>query len=234
MIRLLLVELALFFMMCVLWNTSSISEVPGFENCEEGTVIVMGNNVNVRKEPAIGSDVLFQLNFGTYVKILTKNTTQVTINGNSGNWVFIDTCTMVGFSEETIKGWMFDYYLGYYNKFEPVTDWNIKELNETAIDTVYKYKFQNSGEFALFESEYVKFKEKEKCKNNGGMFDTKESTCNYSGKIYLFRNLYWLKVNEKQDGGKEYLVKCKDGKLRFFHHLSYWGQSETEKSKCLD
>ncbi len=75
------------------------------------TYILTGDNVNVRSEAATNGAVLLKLSKGAKVTLLKRSDVALTVGDKKGYWAFIDTGIAKKDGEETIKGWVFDYYL---------------------------------------------------------------------------------------------------------------------------
>src|SRR4030042_4584150 len=104
---------------------------------------VAGNNINVREKPEINSKVIAQLSLGYDVTVLNKKKSKVTFDGKDGYWVFVDTGLCQENCKTTKKGWVFDYYLAYDNKFIKVTNWKYKSFSMCAGDYCPSYEFTN-------------------------------------------------------------------------------------------
>lgn len=113
------------------------------------SVPVLAENVNLREKPSINSNVVFQLPIAIDVVILHKSGDKVTINGLSGEWVYVDTNIRINnTTNETIKGWIFDYYLGYKEKFFRVMKWKKQTFTYTAGDYTPVFEIQENGTFS--------------------------------------------------------------------------------------
>ena len=73
--------------------------------------ILTGDNVNVRAEASPKGEVLTMLSKGAKVKLLERSDKALTVGDKKGFWARIDTGVMDEKKGETIKGWVFDYYL---------------------------------------------------------------------------------------------------------------------------
>jgi hypothetical protein len=169
-------------------------------------LIITGENVNVREKPSIDSKILTKVNLGRYITILNKISKNVTIDGKTGMWVYIDTRQIPENKENTIKGWVFDHYIGYKEKFIKVTKWRKFELKDIIIDDDWYYLFNDDGSFILKKS-YYKCDDKtpEICKKAQGNFNDQDCLCYFKGHIYKLNNLLWAKIDSIKDGGDNYL-----------------------------
>ncbi len=70
-----------------------------------------GDNVNVRAEAATNGAVLVKLSKGAKVTLLKRSDAALTVGDKKGFWAYIDTGITNKAGNETIKGWVFDYYL---------------------------------------------------------------------------------------------------------------------------
>ena len=90
-------------------DTSGSNEQPSSEQTGQ-TYILTGDNVNVRAEAATNGAVLVKLSKGAKVTLLKRSDTALTVGDKKGFWAYVDT-QVTNKDGESIKGWVFDYYL---------------------------------------------------------------------------------------------------------------------------
>jgi uncharacterized protein (TIGR02145 family) len=72
-------------------NTPSDNEIPVDRGSEVLFICsVVGKNVNIRKENNTNSEVLFQLNEGDKLNVLDMDGSEITLNGKTGKWYYIE------------------------------------------------------------------------------------------------------------------------------------------------
>lgn len=196
--------------------TVTRSASPAEENVEY--MISWTNNLNLREGPGINYNPVYyitgtrketmQLIIAQSVKVLKNSDSEEIINGNKGHWVYVDTGAYDLKRNESIKGWVFDYYLAKKEDFRPLNSLpeNL-ELKFGMGDALVHYKFYKDG-----RAEYIHDNER-----NKGKIDT--------GRLYIEkRNLIVvIKWDEHKDlflWSDEFLFKngtlcvpgCEDGR----------------------
>lgn len=83
--------------------------------------VVVYDKVNLREKPDLNSKVIGILRVTHVVKIIEGKNDIVSIGGNYGKWVYVDSIRYDNKGNE-IKGWIFDYYLADKSKFVPVKE----------------------------------------------------------------------------------------------------------------
>jgi len=188
-------------------------------------VPIATENVNLRISPDIKSSVLYQLMIGENVEVIKVNEQIVNLNNLSGKWAYIKTYR--GLPEGQDKGWVFDYYLGYENRFVKVTEWKYRDFATCVGDYCPSYRFRENGTFEVAlpmcaggictEEQILN-----ECKINGGKFTeegfykkegffTNQKFCYNSGQLFIYQNLIWAKCNNSNL--KKYLFITKKDEL---------------------
>ena len=73
--------------------------------------ILTGDNVNIRSVPSMNSSVLYMLKINSKVKLIYRSDIELSAGDKKGYWAYVDTEIKDEKERETIKGWVFDYYL---------------------------------------------------------------------------------------------------------------------------
>jgi hypothetical protein len=113
----------------------------------ESKLIVVGTNVNLRIQPTIEAQVLESLKLAQEVEVKEKKAEKVVIDGKVGSWVYVDTHSRESLEQDTIKGWVFDYYLAGIDKFKKVTKFRESKINTMVGDTLIYYEFLKDGSY---------------------------------------------------------------------------------------
>ncbi|TGM30024.1 SH3 domain-containing protein, partial [Leptospira selangorensis] len=85
--------------------------------------IVAANNVRMRSKPSLKSNIIKNLNIGTYVNIIFIDEEIQNIGGLEGNWTYVKE------NKNNEKGWVFSYYLATPSKFKIVNSWHIQKIH---------------------------------------------------------------------------------------------------------
>lgn len=139
--------------------------------------------VNIRERPSREGKVIGQLSHGTYVEILEKNSETQNIDGLIGKWVLVEGEVRnpdfelnsnewsKRFTYIRIKGWVFDAYIAYPEKFKKVTNFNNYKLVGCIGDWCKNYEFYQDGTYIskTRDEKYMEVVSK--------------------GDVYLFRNI---------------------------------------------
>ena len=88
-----------------------LKETGGQLNTPSILYLLTGDNVNVRAEASTNSAALVKLSKGAKVTLLKRSDIVLTVGDKKGFWAYIDTGVKDKKTGETIKGWVFDYYL---------------------------------------------------------------------------------------------------------------------------
>lgn len=123
------------------------------------SVVVVGNNINVRKNPTTTSPIVYQLKIAERVKIIKRSSVVYSNKQVKGIWVYIDTeYTKVG-ENESIKGWVVDYFLAKISSFKKVNDFISCGIDDTIGDWHMKYDFYKNGTYRREDRDYNSKKE---------------------------------------------------------------------------
>ena len=189
----------------------------------EKIFLISVDNLNIREQPNKTSKVLIQLPVCSPVNILKTNNQTEVIEGKSGKWVYVDTY-MINKSnkKDTIKGWVFDYYIGYKNKFSKVTDWKIKNFEYCDGDYCVLVQFDNKGFFTYSYDTTELFADCNECKCLLKSEKQNGKKCFGKGQVFKFNKLIWL----KKDGETN-----KDSKIVY---LTTKGDLCAHPSECIN
>lgn len=171
--RIIKLILVLFFINFSLLFSQDI--IPDFLGKDVG--IVVGDHVNVRKEPNLSSDIVFKQNIATKVIIITRSNKRINVDGKEGEWVYIDTRYYSDNNiTETIKGWVFDYYISDLSNFKRMDNSNECYIEAWSGDYLFSLQINKDGTY--------KRKNYDEAKDNF-YFTT--------GKLYKYRNVIFAK-----------------------------------------
>lgn len=112
------------------------------------SMIVVGDNVNVRTVPDGKAPIIVKLYNTNTVLLLKISQKAEVIMGFPGKWVYVDTQVYPQDNlNDTIKGWVFDYYLARDNQFQKIQ--SIKKCSVEAMigDSVMSYKVNSDGSY---------------------------------------------------------------------------------------
>lgn len=123
---------------------SSFSDVVSKNN----SLIVVGDNVNLRIEPHSSSRIVFKLYITKTVRVLQRTGRKVTIDDKLGEWIYVDTGSYKkGSLDETIKGWVFNYYLADFEVFKPVDKFRDCSIEGMVGDAIIVYEIFKDGTY---------------------------------------------------------------------------------------
>ncbi len=145
----------------------------------ETRVVVVGNNINVRKDPTTKSPILYQLKLAERVTILKESNIVYLSKQAKGNWVYIDTEYTKVDHKDSIKGWVVDYFLAKYSSFKKVNNFLSCSIEGTIGDWHMKYVFYKNGKYRREDYDY----------------STRKRIYKF-GKIYKYRKVLFLKDND--------------------------------------
>ncbi|MGV7927919.1 MAG: SH3 domain-containing protein [Spirochaetota bacterium] len=175
----------------------------------DGTILVVGDKINVRKEPDTGSEIVYQLRISKRVKILKTSMKKYNSNGIDGQWVYIDTQYTKPDASESIKGWVVDFYLADYSKFKKVKNFLDCKVKGTIGDWVMDYQFQENGKYKRFDEN-----------------DSSDNKICKSGSIYQYRKVLILKDDDGSSIDYFYFDEN--------NHLCHYYRDKEGKSFCFD
>lgn len=177
-------------------------------------IIITGNQVNVRNLPSINSNVLVRMYIGNFVELIKVKDKIIEINGKKGRWAYINTRNLI--NDKVIKGWIFDYYLGYRWKFKKLKSLEYKKLVLYNAGQEYKFTFYSNGRFRLKEPPWRcnnKIKSKQVCRKYGGIFNANDCSCIYTGQLYKFKEFIWAKMDNVKVISNDKFIYVHNNKL---------------------
>jgi len=182
----------------------------------EKMIIVTGDGVNVRRKADISGKVLMILPKGKLVEYIKQNDEVKMINGISGRWILVNTKRYKNYNDnKTVVGWIFEEYLGTSDKFKKVEKWNIPHYDGSVVDTNVEFDFNKDGSFKMYISypfSMTEDKMKEIAKILKGEYDRKKKKIRLEGQLYVYKDIYWTRV-ETQEGGGNYYFFLKNGEI---------------------
>lgn len=147
------------------------------EKLDNNYRIVVGENVNIRSEQNEKSLAIGKIYIATKIQILKKTNTKIKIGDKVGEWVFIDARYYKKGTDETIKGWVFDYYLADLDVFEKMNSFKNCKIEGSIGDYVMSYEFCKDGTYKRKILEY------------DGMNYEKSTIRLVKGKLYRYRDV---------------------------------------------
>ena len=113
----------------------------------EKIYVVVGDNINIRTEPDIKSNILNKLRIGQTVKILKRTNKKIKIGDDIGEWVYIDPSMFKKGTTELLKGWIFDKYLAQFKDFKVITDFANCKIDDYEGDWLFSYEIYKNGTY---------------------------------------------------------------------------------------
>ncbi|TDY73008.1 SH3 domain-containing protein [Leptospira meyeri] len=168
--------------------------IQSLEAIEKYTPIA-GENVNVRKDPNLNSQVIIQLPISHLVKVIPNRKVKATVNNTNGYWIYVET----GYSSKNKinDGWIFDTYLGTTEKFTRPTQWHFKEFHGNSGDyslslkmnknATYNFSYELCAGANCNQNSFCSNKLDKKIVKNGYIL------CEGTGIIKVYKDLVWLK-----------------------------------------
>lgn len=145
----------------------------------DSNVMVVGDKINVRIKPDSQSKVVYQLRLAENVKIIKKSGIRFQGKDIQGEWVLIDTEFTRPGETDSIKGWVVDYYLADYKKFQQAKTFTQCSISGIIGDWHMDYNFFKTGTYKTVRKDYETKKEKLT-----------------TGKIYIYRKVFILKDDD--------------------------------------
>jgi len=180
----------------------------------EQILLVSVDNLNVRENPSIKAKAIIKLPVCSPVNILKVNSAKDVIDGKSGKWVYVDTYYPSKMNQkETIKGWIFDYYLGTKDKFSPVSVWKVKKFEYCDGDYCVYINFSSNGFFTYSYDTTDLFSDCKDCKCLLKSEKQVGKKCNGKGQVYKFNKLIWLKKEGESAKESKIVYLANDSKL---------------------
>jgi hypothetical protein len=166
-----------------------------FETAYQRFVVITGNVVNLRTRPDVTSHVIVQLPVTRKVTALYAQPEEKTIGGMKGRWVFVRDAASIN-----TRGWVFDHFLGYTDRFTKPERWVIREIRVILGGRLTVYKCTAAGRFETAQNELLYKK------------DGKKTAEKKAGEILQCKNVIWLK-KEGPDDHPVFFYVLSDGKL---------------------
>jgi len=173
--------------MCVSLNYNELSN---------NYLIIVGDNVNIRIEPNIKSEIILKLNIGDKVKVLKRLNNKIIINGAEGIWIYIDSCRYKNDNlDETIKGWVFSNYAVSINQFKLLNNICQFQIVGWVGDYLLSYNVYGNGSYKRKIYDY----------------DHNKYISGITGRIYKFNRVLLALDNDKK--GYEIFYFVGDNKI---------------------
>src|SRR4030042_1282261 len=122
-------------------------KLQALEKLDNNYRIVVGDNVNIRSEQNEKSLVVAKIYIATKVQILKRTNKKIKIGDKEGEWVFIDARYYKKGTRETVKGWVFDYYLADLDVFEKMNSYKNCSIEGMIGDYLLSYEFYKDGTY---------------------------------------------------------------------------------------
>ncbi|MBN1497760.1 MAG: hypothetical protein JXA07_13375 [Spirochaetes bacterium] len=153
-----------------------------FETAYQRFAVVTGNVVNLRTRPDLTSRVVDRPAATRKLTVLYVKPEEVTIGGMKGRWAYVRDSVNIN-----LKGWIFDYFLGYVGCFSRPREWNIREIRVILKGKVTVYRCTADGRFTITQDEMIY--EKDGASNRPAV----------TGDILRCKNVIWLKKDRPDD-----------------------------------
>ncbi len=153
-----------------------------FETAYQRFVVVTGNVVNLRSRPDLTSQVLARPAVTRKVTVLYVRPGEETIGGMKGRWAYIKDGADIN-----LRGWIFDYFLGYVSCFARPEQWKIREIRVILKGKLTVYRCTADRRFEVVQDEMIYKK------------DGNKKTDAVSGDILQCKNVIWLKKDRPDD-----------------------------------
>jgi len=148
------------------------NDKPVLVKFDNGYCDVLATKLNVREKPDLNSKILTQKNFASGVKILKRSGKFEVINGVKSEWVYIDSERFDESGNDTIKGWVVDYYLSDLSEFKPITSFGDYYIEAILTEFYVRMNFYPDGTFTAIQ------------------YDRETQTeSEIKGQLYQFRNV---------------------------------------------
>lgn len=121
---------------------------------------VVTHELKVRNAPSLKGKIIATIGITDRIYVIKSNRSYKYISGHKGRWIYIDTRLFSQKLQSTIKGWVFDYYIGYYHRFRPLYKWTSTELVLARADTAIEIRIHTTGKFVLSIIDYSTSKTK--------------------------------------------------------------------------
>lgn len=181
----------------IIFSTQVFSE-EYFPKMENSRYLVIGDNVNVREKPNLKSNPIEKLRLLSIVQLIKRSEIKEKIGNFEGRWVYIDTNICGKNCNETIKGWVFDYFLSDGSNFKKVSTFKRCLIEGNVGDTLISIDIFDDGKYNRKRIEY----------------DT-DKLSYHRGQLYKFRNVIIARDNKGDFYLPLYLRK--DGVLCSMH-----------------
>lgn len=144
----------------------------GLNKLDNDYRIVVGDNVNLRSDDNEKSQVIGKIDIATKVRVLKRTNKKVKVGDKEGEWVYIDSRFFKKGTNETVKGWVFDYYLADLDVFKKIDTYRECKIEGMIGDYLLSYEFYKDASYKRKILEYEK-----------------NSTRFVKGKLYRYRDV---------------------------------------------
>ncbi len=201
--------LASFVFLIITFNYSAAETYSG--------IIILGDNLIIRENPTQKSKSLGLLFKGQVIRLIDKSSKIEIINGKKGEWIYVGLSIDVTVSKDEVRGWIFDYYVGYKDKFKKVEKWNVPHYKGSIVDTDVEFDFKEDGSFKMYISYPFSMTEDKMisiAKILKGEYNKKRKKIELTGNLYEYNNIYWAKTNTQIEGGNYYFFLNDNGEIK--------------------
>jgi len=179
-------------------------------------IIILGDNLIIRENSSQKSKSLGLLFKGQVVRLIKKSLKTETINGNRGEWIYVGLSSDVSVSKDEVRGWIFDYYVGYKDNFNKVKNFNIMHYEGAVVDTEVEFDFNKDGSFKMYISYPFSMTEEKMisiAKILKGEYNKNKRKIELTGHLYQYKNIYWAKNDSQVEGGNYYFFVNEKGEI---------------------
>jgi hypothetical protein len=206
-------------------NEQDIAQVSNAELCNKyygkERFVITGDSVNIRVNPDLKSNAIASLQFGDIVYFLSSYDKTITIDGKEGKWVFVIASFMKRISNTNseikhVKGWVFDYYIAYPANFAKLKEWKNKKIITGGVsDYQHIFEIKDNADFILKIPIYHSGQDESIITCNSkykGNWNKNDFTCIVNGHMYVYKDIYWAKLEKPSSLGYIYIYFDKKNK----------------------
>lgn len=153
-----------------------------FETAYQRFAVITGSVVNLRSRPDLTSRVLARPAVTSKFTVLYVEPVEKTIGNMKGRWAFVKDCANI-----SVRGWIFDYFLGFVGCFAKPAEWKIREVRVILKGKLTVYRCSPDGRYEIIQDEMIYRK------------DGKSRKEAVTGNILQCKNVLWFKKDRPDD-----------------------------------